>query len=257
MNLGALFNLDGPLMRFLSKLADLMIINLLTLILCIPVVTAGAALTSLHCIALKIVRGDDYSVFKDYFRSFKSNFRQATIIWIILLVAVAVMVGDYLVFTKSGIEFHDAFKIIVMVLAVLVIFTAVYVFPVLARFENTVLKTLMNAMIMSLLQLPKTLIMIILYILPVAIAYYFLQILPLLFLFGLSGPAWLSALLYNRFFRKLEDAVEAAAQKEEAASEETGSEEKENIPDGIETSEVTEENEISDKDMTEETEKTE
>ena len=49
-----IFDLDSPLMNVLNKMADLMWLNILTLICCIPVITAGAALTSMHYVALKV-----------------------------------------------------------------------------------------------------------------------------------------------------------------------------------------------------------
>ena len=54
-----IFDLDSPLMNVLNKMADLMWLNILTLICCIPVITAGAALTSMHYVALKIVRNEE------------------------------------------------------------------------------------------------------------------------------------------------------------------------------------------------------
>ena len=62
-----LFNLDSPLMQFLNKVADLMWLNVLTLICCIPIVTVGPALTALHYMALKIARDEECYIARDYF----------------------------------------------------------------------------------------------------------------------------------------------------------------------------------------------
>ena len=72
-----IFDLDSPLMNVLNKMADLMWLNILTLICCIPVITAGAALTSMHYVALKIVRNEESYITRSFFKSFKTNFRQA------------------------------------------------------------------------------------------------------------------------------------------------------------------------------------
>ena len=77
-----IFDLDSPLMNVLNKMADLMWLNILTLICCIPVITAGAALTSMHYVALKIVRNEESYITRSFFKSFKTNFRQATLIWL-------------------------------------------------------------------------------------------------------------------------------------------------------------------------------
>ena len=81
-----IFDLDSPLMNVLNKMADLMWLNILTLICCIPVITAGAALTSMHYVALKIVRNEESYITRSLFLNpFKTNFRQATLIWLLLM----------------------------------------------------------------------------------------------------------------------------------------------------------------------------
>ena len=90
-----LFNLDSPVMVFLSKVANLMILNVLTIICCIPIFTAGAAITALYYVTIKMARGDDPYIIKGYFKSFKENFKQATIIWLIMLVILAIIAVDW------------------------------------------------------------------------------------------------------------------------------------------------------------------
>ena len=98
------FDIDGPLMQGLTKVADLMILNFLTILCCIPVVTAGAAFTALHYQVLRMVRNEDTYVARGFFKSFKENFWQATIIWILILISVVFIVFDYLVigFSEEG-----------------------------------------------------------------------------------------------------------------------------------------------------------
>ena len=69
-----IFDLDSPLMNVLNKMADLMWLNILTLICCIPIITAGAAFTSMHYVALKIVRNEESYITRSFFKSFKTNF---------------------------------------------------------------------------------------------------------------------------------------------------------------------------------------
>ena len=104
-----IFDLDSPLMNVLNKMADLMWLNILTLICCIPIITAGAAFTSMHYVALKIVRNEESYITRSFFKSFKTNFRQATLIWLMILLIAAVLGGDYYIITKSGIQFSSVF----------------------------------------------------------------------------------------------------------------------------------------------------
>lgn len=206
-----LFNLDSPLMQALGKMADLMWLNVLTMICCIPIFTVGASLTALNYMALKIARDEECYITKGFFKSFKENFKQATVIWLLMLAVMLVLVGDFLIMRDSGLEFNSVLRVIITVVAVLVAFTGLYVFPVLAKFENTIKRTIKNAFLMSIMQFPKTILMAILYLLPVVLFVVVYQIAPLAFLFCLSVPAWLSAKLYSKFFKKLEDQILEAA----------------------------------------------
>lgn len=208
--MGGIFNLDSPLMQGLGKVADLMILNILAMICCIPVFTAGASLTALHYVSLKIVRGEECYIIRGFFKSFKQNFKQATVIWLLILLAAIILVGDFYIMMNSGIEFHIVLKAIIGFIGILIVFTGTYVFAVLAKFDNTIKRTIKNAFIMSLLQFHKTILMIIMALVPIAIAAFFTPLLPIAFLFGMSGPAFVAALLYNKFFRKMEDQVKAA-----------------------------------------------
>lgn len=216
------FDLDSPLMQVLNKVADLLWLNILTLICCIPIVTAGASLTAMNYMALKIVRNEECYITKGFFKSFKQNFRQATAIWLLFLLAVLVLAGDFYIVKNSGIEFNIVIKVVIGIVALILTFTWMFVFPVLAKFDNTVIRTIKNAFVMSILQFPKTLLMIVIYALPIVIGILVPQAFPICFLFGLSAPAYVSALLYNKFFEKLEDQYIAATTpaEEEGAKEE-------------------------------------
>lgn len=200
-----IFDLDSPLMNVLNKMADLMWLNILTLICCIPVITVGAALTSMHYVALKIVRNEESYITRSFFKSFKTNFRQATLIWLLLMLVAAILGGDYYIITKSGMQFSQVLVVLIMAAGVLVICTSLYVFPVLAKFDNTIMGTIRNAFIMSILQLPKTVVMFVMAFFPLIIYLVSLRLIPIIFLFGFSLPAYASAMLYNKFFQKLED----------------------------------------------------
>lgn len=200
-------NLDSPLMQGLGKMADLMWLNILTLLCCLPIVTIGASLTAMNYMALKIVRNEECYITRGFFKSFKENFKQATLIWLIFLLVILIFAGDFYIMRTSGLEFGDWFQGVLIAMLIMVLFAFMYVFPVLAKFENTVFRTIKNAFLMSLMQFPKTILMIIMYAIPIVIFFFVLQLMPLALLFGLALPAWLSAKLYNKFFQKLEDQI--------------------------------------------------
>lgn len=199
-----LFNLDSPLMQALNKMADLMWLNILTMICCIPIVTIGASMTAMHYMALKIARDEECYITRDFFKSFRLNFKQGTLIWLLMLFILVILVGDFYIMNYSGLEFGTVMRIILIVIAFMVLFAMTFVFPVLAKFDNTIIRTIKNAFFIAILQFPKTILMMILAVLPIGLFLFFPQITPIIFLFGLSAPAWVSAKLYSKFFKKLE-----------------------------------------------------
>lgn len=216
--MGALFNLDNPVWNFMGKVADLVILNLLAIICSIPIFTIGASWTALYFVTIRMVRKEEGYVIKDFFRSFKENFKQATIIWLLVLVVAVVFVGDFLIYSMMPDKIPQVIMIVVVVLGFLALGTVVYVFPLLARFENTTKNTVKNAFLLSIVNIPQTVTAIILLVIPVVLAVFVLELFPIIIMVGVSLPAFLISLMLVRIFRKLEPA-EASGENEERIEE--------------------------------------
>ena len=243
-----LFDLDSPLMRILNKVADLMILNVSTLLFCVPglfsgyvalqiyttegivnlpailmfivlSIPMGSAITGMHFVLLKMVRGDEAYIVKDFWKSFKLNFKQASVIWLIFEVAAFLLVLDYKIYMGSD-TFPKVMLIMTGVVAVIVFIIYLYVFPVLSRFSNTIGNTLKNSFLMSILGLPRTLGMMVItgvaFMLPVLVPNLIYRIFPIYILFGLTLPGFLCALLYSPLFKRFEPEVK----EEELSTEE-------------------------------------
>lgn len=196
--------MDSPLFSFLNKVADLIILNLLTLVCCIPVITVGAAMTGLNYVCLKMVRNEEGYIIRGFFKSFKQNFKQATIIWLIILLVIGVLAGDVFIMSYSNVAFPTWLRVALLAVGVIVIVALMHVFPVLARFDNTIRNTFRNSLYMGILTLPKTILMMICWALPIVITLLSFQAFPFVFMLGISGPAFLCALLYNKTFKRFE-----------------------------------------------------
>ena len=72
--MGKIFNLDSPFVQFMSRVADLMWLNILFLLCCIPIFTVGASTTAMYYVTLKMVRNEDSYITKSFIKSFKQNF---------------------------------------------------------------------------------------------------------------------------------------------------------------------------------------
>lgn len=206
--MGRFFDLESPLMRVLNRVADLMILNLLMIVCCIPVITTGAAVTAMHYVILKMVRGEEGYLVKGFFKSFRENFKQATLIWLIMLVIIAVYIGDTVILLFSGLTFPKPLTIAVIAVGIIIALIAMYIFPLLARFENTIRNTIKNAALIAVGNLPKTILMAVIYVLPLVIVYFSAYAMLFVFLFGISVPAYGAAWLYSNIFKKFEPEVE-------------------------------------------------
>ena len=206
--MGKFFDLDSPLMSGLNKMADLMILNFLTILLCIPVVTAGASITAMHYVCLKLVRNEETYIIKQFFKSFKQNFVQATAIWFIKLAIAVLLYIDFRIALTSENELPFAVIVGLFAVTVLVFALGLHAFALLAKFENSIFATIKNSVLVGLLIFPKTILMVLIWAVPLVIAYAAPAAWSVLVLFGFSLPGFTMALLYNKTFKKFEPQVE-------------------------------------------------
>ena len=89
-----LFNMDNKFFTVMGRVADLIMLNVVFLICCLPIVTIGASLTALHYVTLKMARNEESYIIRSFFKSFKQNFKQATVINLIMLAVAAILYMD-------------------------------------------------------------------------------------------------------------------------------------------------------------------
>lgn len=221
--MGRFFDLDSPLVQALGKMADLMWLNLLVIFTSLPIFTFGAAITAAHYVALKIRRGEEGYVTKDFFRSFKENFKQSTIIWLLTILVIGVILGDiYIMFYSGGTEIASWIQVLVMAAGILVIFTLMWVFALQAKFSNAIKVTIKNAFAVSVWQFPKTILMVVASCVPVVVCLVSMAAFPIVFMFCFTFPVYVSVLLYDKTFKKLEEQImeRIKAENGETAEEE-------------------------------------
>lgn len=202
-----MFKLDSPLMNFLNKVADIMILNFLFLVFSIPVFTIGASFSAAYYMGFKMVKNEETYIFKGFWKAFKENFKQATAIWMILLVVFGVLVADYRIIAYSGIEFAQWIRIAMMTVTVVVLMGVVFVFPLQARFINPVKNTIKNSFLMALSHLPTAFLLVAVYAVPVVVLYFIPQILPVVILMAFGLVIYIKSILLLRVFKKYEDAL--------------------------------------------------
>lgn len=195
-----LFDLDNGFFRFMGKVFDMIVLNILCLITCIPIVTIGPSITALYYVAMKLVRDEEGYVVRGYFKAFKENFKKAFIIELIVAVCAALLYVDITV-TYQWMQQDTGFLIRLLFyalvgLTLLAVVSVVYVFPVLAKFENTVKKILINSIMMSVRHLSWSVLMVVV-IIAAGVAVY---IYPIAIFFVIGAAAAINSIILRKIF---------------------------------------------------------
>lgn len=196
-----IFDMDNPLMRTLSMVADLLILNVLTMVCSLAVVTAGPALTALYDRALAMARQEDTYIIKPFFRAFKLNLKKGMLLGLLFLVLAALLYFDY----YAAEVYVPLLRPAIAGIAVLVLAVLEYAFALLARYENTLGGTLKNAVSLAIIYFPRTLAMVVFTLALWLLCVQYMSWGSLVLLIcGVSLPAFVNALLLNGVFAKLE-----------------------------------------------------
>lgn len=200
----AVFAADGKLAGFLNRIGYLIVLNILTIVCCIPIFTAGAAMTALYSVTLRLVRKEDEKIVVGYFRAFRDNFRQATLIWIPGGALALFMLFDvYLLRTVAGI-FGQIYRIFLFMLVLFLAMVLLHAFAVLARFDNTIKNTVKNALLFCVGHVGTAILMLGAMLIPVILLTVSYRFLSVDILLGISGPAYLTGIYFTSLFKKYE-----------------------------------------------------
>ena len=148
---------DNPIMNFLTIVCDIVILHFLWSLTSLPILTIGASTTALYYTTMKCIRNGQGGVVKLFFKSFRENFKQATGIGVLALLAGVLCAFDMWFAVSRNIK---SMLVIFTIMSLIYLFTVLYVFPLQAQFENTVKATIKNAFLMSIKNLPWTLLMV-------------------------------------------------------------------------------------------------
>ncbi len=190
-------------MAFLSRVADLMILNVIYVVCCLPIFTIGAATTALYTICFRFGTTREQGVVKSFFQAFGSNFKQATVLWIIFLPVAALLMFNLSVCYNMESWSRYLFIFFAFLLAA-VLFTSAYAFPLLSQFNNSNKQVLHNALLLSIGYFPKSILITAINILPVVLflrmPFLFLRLSFLWIVLYSSCAAYLNTKLFRKIF---------------------------------------------------------
>ena len=195
---------DRPPGKILTGLLDLLVLQLCFLLTSIPVFTIGAGLTAMFSVCRKLQQNSVGSIIKTYFSEFKAGFGKSTLSWFLITVpAVLLAMAVSYYYRMEGILWL-AFLIIGCILLLLVCMAFVYVFPLIAWFDNSLRGHFRNALMLAVFHIKTTVLVILLYLFVFLVV---VPVLPVTLFIAFSGSAFYANLLFTKVFAKHEPAA--------------------------------------------------
>ncbi|WP_297712562.1 DUF624 domain-containing protein [Clostridium sp.] len=194
--MGNIFNSDSGFSKFMNRVADLFILNILWIFCSIPIITIGATTTTLYSVNLKFIDNEEENLIKTFFKSFKENFKKSTIIWLIIL-SLSIILGVNLVFwLKCGLSL--SYFALPFIFFSLFIFLLVipYIFIILTKTKCSILNIFKYCFIISLKNLPYSVLIVLFGASVLFATFYF----PIVFLFMLLLGVALHSYMISRIF---------------------------------------------------------
>lgn len=214
--MGRFFRFDSPFMLALGKVMDLILLSILWFACCIPIITIVPATVALYYVTIKMARKEEIRPIVSFFHSFKENLKQGSVLTLIFAAAGILLYVDYRIMTLQAENIALAFGMLFLILTIFTTAIMLYTFPLQAQFSNTVIRTLKNAILLSLIKLPNTLLLLVLHSIPVwsliVAPGIIAKTLPLWFLLFPAVIAYLSSL---RFVKVIAPFIEHKADSRE------------------------------------------
>ena len=203
-----MFQPDSLLIRFLTKTCDLLFLNIMFVLSCVTIVFSGAAVASLYAVTLKMIRGQDYAPIKGFLRALRENFLPSFSTTILLFVDVTLLAVLRGALYAETLLMSPTLFVLLAIITILLTALLSWLFPLLARFENTFSRHLNNAVRLSLVNLPVTFLLTTVNLLPLLLCLLISPSLGVVFafwlLFGFAAGAWVNSFYLNRIFEALQ-----------------------------------------------------
>ena len=220
-----IFKYDSPLMSFLNTVFDLMFLNILCFVCYIPIITIGPALAAKYDVAMRIVRKEEPTIFRPFFRAFKNNFKQSIIIWSVLLVACFLLFIDWNWIFQNGIGNVSPFYLMAAIITTLIVsFIIMTIFPIIARFQVTIREAFKTSVLFSMVYFLGLLSVSIISVFSVYLCIKYMRFLPLVVVVSHVIIVFCLCLILVRGFSRLEEKYadpESSEEDEAESSEET------------------------------------
>ena len=179
------FSIDSPLYKFMQRLTDVFLLNLLWILFSLPIVTVGCSTAAAFSVGMKFVDESEGHIWNDFIAAFKANWKQGLPLGLISIVAVIAVRLDF--FIAENTEGNSLpFLIAGFLTAFFLLFSLIYAFPLIVRYENTIPNSLKHSFRLGMKHIGRTLLLII--VIAVELLLIFWNYVTL-FIGALIGPA--------------------------------------------------------------------
>lgn len=205
--MGKVFSYDSPVWKFMGRLIDFAYLTLLWAVTSIPIITIGASTTTIYYITLKMADNQEEYLTRMYFKNFVRFFKETTVVWLMVLAAGAVLAGDFYICMQVKSPAAAALMSAFAVIALVYLMTLLYVFPVMARINQSPAGYIKAAFFLAIRYFGWTVLGLVIFLCILAVGIFGFW--PLLLLcVGLT--AYLQSLIFRQIFQQqgwsLEDA---------------------------------------------------
>lgn len=198
-----IFSTDGALYKFISRLWDVIVLNFMWILFSIPIVTIGASTVAAYSVCLKMVDDEEGYIARSFVKAFKQNIKQGIIIGIITMAACFVVYLNFALF--NAIETNPLPLLLMGILgSVVFLFSLIYAFPLLARYENSIARTLRNSFDISVRYIVRTLVLLLIVGLELFLIFYNWTSIMIGFIMGPAFIIFTIAAFAKRIFQKIE-----------------------------------------------------
>lgn len=202
------FSPDNPVMEFIAKIFDLVVLNLIFIFSCVPIITIGASTSALSYVTLKMVRGEDPYIWRNFWKSFRQNFKQGTLVWILSILIFIFLGMDFYIINSQNTSLFAVVRILLWIVCAVALSVFLYVFPVISHFVCTTKQALKNALLMTFGHLPYTLVMLaitgLILFLCSSSTRTFAMVVVLSGICGFSVISFVYSIMFDRIFQKYE-----------------------------------------------------
>lgn len=197
-----IFSVNSPIMKGISKLVMMIYVGILWFLCSIPVFTIGASTTAMYEVLIKAVKDQEGYVGSSFLKAFRRNFKQGICVWLPILLASILFSVNLFYYGIIGRGSFPVQTVIFSLLTLLMPGVSAYIFPIMAKFENTIKGHFLMTFMLMIRNPGWTVVLILIQIMTLFLIYFFMYF-PVMFIMGISG--YVQAVITNHIFDRLID----------------------------------------------------